>query len=118
MRTRYLSPETGDYVVESRSFKRDLTAASSVVLALRTPRGSAAQDATFGSRVSTVRKNFRGAAALAAKYALEAVDHLRQQGKILSPTALGTELSPTQALIEVSYTDASTRRAGSVKVPT
>lgn len=116
MRTRYIDPATGDYVLDGASLKTDRTAASSVVLAVRTSRGSAAAAAWFGNRTRReVRKATANSADLGAKYSAEAVAHLVESRRIANVKPKGTA-DGTVLVVELAYLDNGTGRPLSTKV--
>lgn len=114
--SRYIDPQTGDYVVERGAPRSDATVASEVVLALRTRRGSAGAAPEFGSRLHTIRKLTPATRGLAAVYAREAIQHLIDRGEVRDPSFIVTIDEGQHALrVVVSYRNAA-RRAQTVPV--
>ena len=54
-RSRYISPSTGEYEVDGGNFREDTTLLPSIVLALRTRKGSCAIAPWLGSKLHEVR---------------------------------------------------------------
>lgn len=114
--SRFIDPQTGDYVITNGAPRSDATVASEVVLALRSRRGSAGAAPEFGSRLHTIRKLTATSRALAAVYAREAIQHLIDRGEVRNPSFDVTLDDDANALrVVVSYTNAA-RRSQSVPV--
>lgn len=97
---------TGDYSIESGELAEDTTAASEVVLALRSRKESSSIAPWYGSRLHTITKLTRAAVKLAEFYGLEALQFLVDRGAIrdlkVAPKIEGRALK-----ILVSYRDRS-----------
>jgi phage gp46-like protein len=109
-RSRYIDPETGDYILANGAPTEDTTVASEVVLAIRSRRGSAGATPEFGSRLHTIKKLVPGADRLAMAYAREAIQHLIDRGEVVSPS-FKVELDEAHQalLVTVTYTNRAQR---------
>ena len=116
-RRRLIDPMTGDYAQDaSGRLAEDVTVASSCVLALRTPFGSAGAIPDFGSRHREIKKATANAKGLAKAYAAQALVHLVEQKAV---TALTTDAEVDGDALGVSASfkqQVGVRRPISVKV--
>lgn len=113
VKSRYISPSTGRYVVSAGGYQEDSSVASKVVLALRTRRGTAAVYPTFGSRLHEIRKADESGRRSAEKFARQALIHLARQvesldveAQLLGKGIIGITVSAKQngRVVVVSYT--------------
>lgn len=95
---------TGGYTLTAGALTEDVTAASEVVLALRSRRGSSAVAPTYGSRLHTIRKLDKRSKGLARFHAIEALQFLVDRGAIRFLTVVVTRLTSGLRIV-VSYRD-------------
>lgn len=108
VRRPYIDPRTGDYQLVSGSLRNDDTLASTVVLLLRTERGSCPVAPDHGSRLHTLRKATPDAGRLAREYVVEAIAPVKQWLRDLQVTAdVVSERTGARLEVVVAYRDTS-----------
>lgn len=100
-RSRYISPSTGEYEVSSGDFREDVTLLPSIVLALRTKKGSCAIAPWLGSKLHEVRHVRVNAKATIDRHVRDALAHLAPQMRSL--TVVVSIVSPTRIHVEVGW---------------
>lgn len=104
-----ISVATGDYALERGELVEDLTAASEVILALRSKRGSSPIAPWYGSRLSTIQKLTKAAPALARFHAREALQFLIDRGALRGLDVKASVVGKSLRIV-VSYTDLAGKR--------
>ncbi len=97
---------TGEYSIANGALVEDMTAASEVILALRSRRGSSAIAPWYGSRLHTIKKLTKAAPKLADFFAREAVQFLIDRG-VLRDLRVASRISGRALVVVVSYRDRS-----------
>ena len=103
-RSPKIDVSTGDYSIVLGELAEDLTAASEVILALRSKRGSSAAASWFGSRLHTITKLTKVAPKLAEAYAREALQYLVDRGAVRDLVIVATRVG-RQLDLAVGYRD-------------
>lgn len=100
-RSRYISPSTGEYEVDGGNFREDTTLLPSIVLALRTRKGSCAIAPWLGSKLHEVRHVRANAKAQIDRYVRDALAHLAPQMRKLDVKV--SIVSPTRIHVEINW---------------
>lgn len=103
-RSPKINVATGDYSIADGQLEEDTTAASEVILVLRSRRGSSPVATWYGSRIHTITKLTRAARKLSEFYAREALQFLLDRGVIRDLTTTA-KIEGRALVLVVAYRD-------------